>query len=286
MFELERIGGALGAALPNLDLSHALAEPEQRAALLELAVHHQVLFLPDQQISPEHFAELAALFGRDLPHPAYPRVPGAPTVQILESTEAAPSKIELWHSDMTFSPQPPDWTLLHGQIIPAWGGDTLWASAATAYEQLSAPMRALIDPLVAVHDFRHGFRESLAEPGGAERLAGAIAENPPVRHPVVRIHPISGRPALYVNPLFTTHIEGLSPRESEALLALLYEHQVQPEFTVRLRWSPKTLVIWDNRSTLHKPINDYFPQHRLLHRVTIAGERRPVGKSQADTQSA
>jgi taurine dioxygenase len=128
-------------------------------------------------------------------------------------------------------------------------------------------------PLSAVHDFRHGFQESLAEPGGRERLASAIDANPPVAHPLIRTHPETGRRAIYVNPLFTTRIEGLSSHESGAILDFLYRHVVSPEFTVRLAWAPGTIAIWDNRSTQHKPVNDFLPQHRMLHRITIEGAR-------------
>jgi taurine dioxygenase len=179
----------------------------------------------------------------------------------------------MWHSDMTFGDKPPMATVLHGKVIPEFGGDTLFASMYAAYDALSEPMRQLLGDLVAVHDFRHGFAESLAEPGGAERLADAIAANPPVEHPLVRTHPESGRKALYVNPLFTTRIRGLAPAESSALLEFLYGHMVTEEFTVRLNWQPETIAIWDNRCTQHKPVNDFFPQHRRLHRVTVAGDR-------------
>ena len=131
-------------------------------------------------------------------------------------------------------------------------------------------MQQLLRELRAVHDIRHGFRQSLAEPGGEERLASAISENPPVSHPLVRTHEDSGREAIYVNPLFTTHIEGLSALESDALLEFLFRHVQLDEFTVRLRWRPKMMAIWDNRSVQHRPINDYFPAERRQHRVTIA----------------
>jgi taurine dioxygenase len=130
-----------------------------------------------------------------------------------------------------------------------------------------------VDELQAVHDFRHGFQESLAEPGGTERLADAIAANPPVAHPLIASHPETGRKVIYVNALFTTHIVGLTPTESTMLLEFLYRHIVTDEFTVRLNWQPDTVAIWDNRSTQHKPVNDFFPQHRKMHRVTIAGDR-------------
>ncbi|MEM6707166.1 MAG: TauD/TfdA family dioxygenase [Pseudomonadota bacterium] len=278
---LKRLTSAIGAELSALDLRTTLADAAAVAQLRALAVAHGVLVLPEQPLEPTLLATLARAFGEALPHPAYPKVPAAPSVQVLESTPDAPSKIELWHSDMTFAAEPPDWTLVQAQIVPAVGGDTLWASATAAYEALSTPLKRLLEPLQAVHDFRQGFRESLAEPGGNERLKPAVAANPPVRHPVVREHPEDGQRALYVNPLFTTAIDGLSRHESDAILSMLFEHQVQAEFTVRLRWRVGTIVIWDNRTTLHKPVNDFFPAHRKLHRVTIRGREQPSGPTEA-----
>ncbi len=270
---VEKAAGALGANVRDVSLAEAARSDdlfqEIRSALLE----HQVLFFRDQAISPVAYQTFARRFGQVEGHPAYSTVPEAPDVQILESTPEAPSKIEVWHTDMTFRPAPPAITLLHGRIIPAYGGDTLWASLSAAYEGLSPPIQRLLDDLEAVHDFRHGFQESLAEPGGPERLAGAIAENPPVTHPVIVTHPETGRKVIYVNALFTTHIVGLSPTESRMLLEFLYRHIVTDEYTVRLSWEPDTVAIWDNRATQHKPVNDFFPQHRKMHRVTIAGER-------------
>jgi taurine dioxygenase len=132
-----------------------------------------------------------------------------------------------------------------------------------AYEGCRSRCGTLLDGLRAVHDFRHGFQESLAEPGGAERLAPAIADNPPVTSPARADAPRTGRRAIYVNPLFTTHIEGLTRAESDALLGFLYRHVVTDEFTVRLSWKPHTVAIWDNRVTLqHKPVNDFLSMHR------------------------
>jgi len=174
---------------------------------------------------------------------------------------------------MTFMQQPPSFTLLQGQIIPEVGGDTLWASATAAFASLSKEIQDLLTPLTAVHDFAHGFAESLAEPGGAERLAPAIAQNPPVEHPLVRTHPETGAKSIYVNRLFTTRIKQLTALESEHLLNFLYGHVIADEHTVRLSWQPGTVAIWDNRSTQHKPVNDFFPQHRKMHRVTLRGDR-------------
>tara|TARA_R110002111_G_scaffold9480_4_gene32438 strand:- start:524 stop:967 length:444 start_codon:yes stop_codon:yes gene_type:complete len=142
-----------------------------------------------------------------------------------------------------------------------------------AYDGLSAPLQTFLDGLTAVHDFSHGFKESLAAPGGRERLADAVAANPPVRHPVIRVHPETGKKVIFVNSLFTTHIEGLRPAESDALLAYLFHHITVPEYTCRFQWQVNSIAIWDNRSTQHKPVNDYFPAHRRLHRIKIDGDR-------------
>jgi len=271
--KVRKAAGSLGAFVDGISLAEVADSNAGFAAVQHALLEHEVLFFRDQRISPVEFQAFACRFGQVEAHPAYDTVPDAPDVQILESTPERPSKIEAWHSDMTFTPTPPALTLLHGRIIPPYGGDTLWASASRAYDALSEPLRRLLDDLHAVHDFRHGFQESLAEPGGAERLADAVAANPPVRHPLIRSHPQTGRRAIFVNRLFTTHIDGVTRAESDALLAFLYRHVVADEFTVRLSWQPHTVAIWDNRTTQHKPVNDFFPQHRMMHRVTIAGER-------------
>ena len=273
MVQVKKAAAAIGAYVSGVSLEALVDDEDLGRTLRELLLEHEVLFVRDQPLDAAQFQTLARGFGTALHHPAYPVAPGAEDVHILESRPQAPSKIEEWHSDMTFSATPPSFTLLHGRIIPEYGGDTLWASATAAYWALSEPFKRLLEGLSAEHDFRHGFRESLAEPGGAERLAPAIAANPPVRHPVIRTHPETGRKAIYVNPLFTTRIAEMTATESRQMLDFLFGHLATDEFTVRLNWAPFTLAMWDNRSTLHRPINDYFPQHRKHHRVTLAGER-------------
>jgi len=267
-----KAAGALGAFVHGVDVAAAIDSDDLFGAIRAALLEHQVLFFRDQAITPLEQRAFALRFGPIEPHPAYDVVAGTTDVQILESTPAKPSKIEMWHTDMTFRPAPPMLTMLHGKVIPPYGGDTLFASMTAAYDALSAPLRELLDGLTATHDFAHGFQESLAEPGGRERLAPALAANPPVQHPVIRTHPETRRKAIYVNSLFTTRIDELKRAESDALLALLFEHLTNDEFTVRLNWAPETLVMWDNRSTQHKPVNDFFPQHRKMHRITVAGD--------------
>lgn len=265
------LAGALGAELSNIDLMTPLSA-QMIATIAAALVEHQVVVFRDQQLMPAVHRRLAAAFGPLQRHPAYPTPPDVPEVSILEHTAERPSKIEEWHADMTFRAKPPLGSILYADVVPTRGGDTLWSSQFAAYDALSAPLRALLDTLTAEHDFSHGFKESLAEPGGRARLADAVANNPPRLHPVVRVHPVSGRKALFVNRLFTTRIVDLGRRESDALLDFLFTHAVRDEFTFRLNWRPGTVAFWDNRSTLHKPVNDHGLQHRRMRRVVIEGD--------------
>jgi taurine dioxygenase len=268
---VKKAAGYAGAYVTDVSLVEMSADT--KTELEQALFAHGVLFFRDQALTAVQMRELALEFGEIESHPAYNEVEGAPGVQILESTADAPTKIEKWHSDMTFTPRPPSLTFLHAQILPEWGGDTLWANTTAAYLALSEPMRSMLAGLNAVHDFSFGFQESIAEPGGYERFRDAIRENPALSHPLIRTHPVTQQKSLYVNELFTVKIEGMGALESKAILNMLYAQVIVQEFTVRLQWEKNTLVIWDNRITQHKPINDYFPQHRRLHRVTVCGEQ-------------
>jgi taurine dioxygenase len=272
MLDIKPIAGALGAEISGIDLT-ANISPESFAEIRRLLVEYGVIFFRDQDISHAQQKKIAGYFGPLQTHPAYDTVAGFPEITVLESTPEKPTKIECWHSDMTFRQHPPLGTLLRSRVVPPKGGDTMWACMATAYNGLSQSMQNMLEGLAAIHDFRRGFKESLAEAGGLERLAQAVAENPPVEHPVIRVHPESGKKVIFVNSLFTTHIVGIPKNESEAILAFLYQHVTTAEYTCRFNWQSNCLAIWDNRSTQHKPINDYFPAHRQLERITIDGDK-------------
>jgi taurine dioxygenase len=268
--ELAPLTPAIGAEVHGLDPTVPLDAATINAFEAALAAHG-VLFFRGLAMSAAQQRDFAAGFGPLQSHPAYGTVDGVPEVTILESTPEKPTKIELWHTDMTFRPAPPKLTMLHAPVVPAAGGDTQWSSMTAAFDALSDRLQSLLSSLEAVHDFSWGFRESLAEPGGRERLADAVAANPPVKHPVVVTHPVSGRRGLYVNRLFTTRIDGMKARESRALLDFLFDHVAEPEFVCRFRWAPGDFAVWDNRCTQHKPVNDYFPALRRMHRVTVEG---------------
>ncbi len=272
MFDIKPITAVIGAEIYGIDLSQPIGD-EAYQEIRRLLVEHKVIFFRDQDIGPQHQKALAALFGPVQSHPSYPTVEGFPEITIIESTPENPTKVELWHTDMTFNPHPPLGSILRGIILPEKGGDTAWSSLSAAYEGLSDKMQSFLSGLSAVHDFAFGFKESLAEPGGRDQLAQALADNPPVEHPVIRTHPESGEKLIFVNELFTTHIVGMKEKESRSLLEFLYRHCVTLEYTCRFQWRPNSLAFWDNRATLHKPVNDYFPAHRRMERITIDGDR-------------
>ncbi len=275
MLELRPSSGSIGAQVSGVDLCQSLDEL-QFNELSEALLEYQVLFFRDQPLRPENHADLANLFGQPQLHEAYPHVDGYPQITILENDEGNPSKIEMWHADMTFRPCPPLGSILHGLIIPEKGGDTLFASMSAAYDGLSDKMQSFLSGLTAIHDFSYGFKESLEEPDGKERLADMVLANPPVVHPVVRTHPVSGVKGLFVNSLFTMRIAEMKEKESRALLDFLFEHMVRPEYTCRFDWQTNSVAFWDNRITQHKPVNDYWPGHRRLQRITVDDGQRPA----------
>ncbi|GDY13469.1 taurine dioxygenase [Planctomycetota bacterium] len=280
-FAAEPYTPAIGATISGLDLRQEL-DAETAAQLRAALARFGVLVLREQDIAPEAYLRFAQIFGQPDRHNVYLRtLPGQPLVEVLESDPAANrnARADAWHSDVTWRADAPATTLLHGKVIPKLGGDTLWASTAAAYDRLSEGLRAHLATLEAVHSFEtSGIREALAgrrdagygeNSGSPEKLEAARLKFPPVVHPVVKTHPITGRKVLYVNPGFTSHIRDIPKEQSNQLLNLVYDVFKTPEVQLRLRWSPNTIAVWDNRQTVHYGAKDYGDQHRLLHRITL-----------------
>ena len=227
-----------------------------------------MLFFRDQSMTPEQQKSLGRRFGELHLHPAWPRlVPGHPEVMEIYADEKSKRVAgEDWHSDVSCDPQPPLGTILYMLEVPPTGGDTLFANMYAAWESLSAPMRRMLEGMTALHDGEYVYRG---------RYEGAVEEGkvyPRSEHPVVRTHPVSGRKALFVNRTFTTRIVQLAKHESDAVLAMLFEHLERPEFQCRFRWQPGSVAFWDNRCAQHHAMWDYYPQRRRGLRVTIKGE--------------
>jgi taurine dioxygenase len=263
---------AIGALVEGVDLRGPLAQSDIEE--IEAALGDRlVLFFEDQSLTPVQQRDFAARFGQLYMHPFYPGHEAAPEIMILEHDATRRANSDRWHNDVTYLATPPKAAVLYAEDIPPLGGDTLWANMYVAYEALSDPMKELVGKLRAVHSFAKNFTpERFAALGMEDRRDALYAQHPPVSHPVARTNPASGRKALFVNQDFTSHIEGVSPRESDALLRFLFEHMAAPEFQVRWRWRAGTVAIWDNRWTQHCALADYFPAHRLVRRATIIGE--------------
>lgn len=261
-----------GAVVSDIDLRRV--DDAKFAAIDAALVEHKVLFFQDQHWSATEQREFALRFGPLHVHPLFDTDPEHNDLVVFSYDEHRKGNNDTWHADVTFLETPVKMGVLYAIEVPEVGGDTLWLDAQAAYEGLSASVRQLIDPLRAVHSFFKGFTPAAYARYGRERSIHEVyASLPPVSHPLVTTHPVSRRKALYVNRAFTTHIEGLSPIESDHILSLLLEHLQKPEYHVRWRWSKNTVALWDNRSTQHLAVSDYFPARRAVRRAAVLGER-------------
>jgi taurine dioxygenase len=237
--------------------------------------------LRDQDITVDQQMAFGARFGELSIHPFSPNLPDKPEVIILDySADNPPALTDIWHVDETFREAPPMATILRGKVVPEAGGDTLFASMSAAYRGLSERMKQHIHGLESQHDFKP-WRPLFGHSDRA-KLRKLEDEFPNPWHPVVRVHPVTGRRVLYVNRQFCTRIKDLKPDESDTLLEFLYRQATIPEYQLRVKWRPNTLVMWDNRSVQHYASHDYYPARRTMERVTVKGDK-PVGVSGAYT---
>ena len=279
--DIRPITPTIGAEIASVDLSKI--DVATFAAIRGALLDRLVVVFRNQNLNPEHHLAFARRFGElEPPHPVFPHLPEHPQVSILENRGDQGVYNDEWHTDVTFRESPALGSILYARVIPECGGDTLWSNMYAAYESLGAPVKRMIEGLTAVHDIcgggPYGLVPSypeiiLAQPDGLHQLQKVEANFPPISHPVVRTHPETGKRAIFVNRSFTTRIEGVSKLESAWLLGMLLEHAEQTTFQMRHRWRVNDLVMWDNRCTQHLAIADYLPAHRLMHRVTVQGDR-------------
>jgi taurine dioxygenase len=266
-----------GAEITGLDLTRPLPAPvlaEVKAAW----ARHGVAAFPDQPLSLdqlEAFTLSMGGFGKD---PFIKPMAGHPNVLELrrEPDEKATNFGAGWHSDWSFQAAPPAATLLHSEVVPPVGGDTLFCDCSRAYEALSPTMKSMLAPLQAIHSAgrAYGTKGVFARETEKRTLQIIVSEeaDQSLTHPLVRTHPVTGRRALFVSPVYTVGIEGLAPAESQAILGFLFAHMTQDEFIYRHRWRPKMLLMWDNRCTMHLAEGGYDGHLRLMHRTTVAGD--------------
>ncbi|MYB35513.1 MAG: TauD/TfdA family dioxygenase [Gammaproteobacteria bacterium] len=236
--------------------------------------NHGVVFIRDQNLDCEQHIAFAQRWGKIVTNRFFERVEEHPQIAVVRKEPKHRTVVgEIWHTDHSYDAEPARGSILYAREVPSAGGDTLFANMYMAYDALSRGLKHTLDHLSAVHSSAHVFSTEAVQihehdddrfHGGEQAIQRSI-------HPVVIKHPISGRKALYVNPDFTTHFEGWTEQESRPLLKYLYQHSTQDEFVTRFHWSPGTIAFWDNRAVMHKAINDYPNERRLMHRITLAG---------------
>lgn len=281
--KIRKIAGALGAELSGVDLSQDLSDATI-AEIRQAFVTHQVIFFRDQALTPERQLAFGRRFGPLNIHPYVAGMDAHP--EVMEIVKEPEDRVNFgggWHSDMSFLEHPSIGSILYAVELPSFGGDTLFASQAAAYDALSPGLKKTLETLNAVHS---AGREYSAQGHSAQsrktmkvvEAEGAVGE---FVHPVVKVHPETGRKALYVNPAFTMRIEGWSRRESKALLDFLFEHSRYEAFTCRFAWAPGSVAFWDNRSVWHFALNDYPGERRHMRRVTVDAWPSEVARTSA-----
>ncbi len=271
------LGPVLGAEIENVDLTRPLS-PATVAAIRAALLKHKVIVFRDQDISHDDHLRFGRYFGELEGHPVTATVPGYPEILHIEAADGLKLNERIapivraankWHTDVTFREAPSMGGILRMRKMPSAGGDTLFADMAAVYRDLPDSLKAQIDGLKAEHDIIQSYGYRVDE----TKRQALRAEYPPQLHPIVRTHPETGERTLYVNHVFTTKIVGLPEADAKALLAQLIDRVKAPEYQVRLRWTPNAVVFWDNRSTQHYAVLDYWPEERIVERVTVAGDR-------------
>jgi taurine dioxygenase len=272
---VEPVAGALGATVTGINLAEVPA-PAQLDDLRRALADHLVVFLPDQDLSLDDLERVTDLLGgRDVTPFVDPLEDRPYVIRVIKEPTDVLNFANAWHSDLSYLPAPPAYTLLHAWDVPDHGGDTVWSNQYLAYETLSKGLKATLDGLDAVHSagMAYGTGGLLDQFKDYTSMAIAPSEEAYAEHvhPVVTVHHVTGRRALYVNPVYTTRFAGWTKDESAALLAHLYRHSINENFTCRLRWSVGTLAIWDNRCTMHNALNDYSGVRREMYRTSVKG---------------
>ena len=269
--DVHPVSGALGAEIKGVDISIPL-EAEVVSEIRDALLKHLVIFFQNQVITPRQQLNFAKQFGIPMEYPQLKGLPDCPLVtEVIKLEHETLNFGGVWHSDTTYLQQPPMASLLYAIEIPPYGGDTLFSNQYMAYETLSDGLKKTLSELVAVNTSSKPEVSMTRE--DRMREAGMELNILSASHPAVRTHPETGNKALFVNKAHTTHFKDWKESESKSLLEFLFQHQVRTEFTCRFRWEKNSLAFWDNRCVQHNPVNDYQGFRRIMHRVTIAGDK-------------
>ena len=270
--EVAPVSGGVGVEVHNVDIKSGIDAgtfDELRAAFVE----HGLIFLRDQDITPDEHIAFAERWGEININRFFPRLDGYDQIATVTKEPDQTTNIGGgWHTDHSYDHVPAMGSILIARETPPVGGDTLFACMYTAYDTLSDGLKQTLEDMKAVHSSRHIFGEqSSYRDTMKDRFSNPEDATQDAVHPVVITHPESGRKALYVNPGFTLHFDGWTAAESKPLLDYLYAHAAQLEHTTRFQWAPGSIAFWDNRCTWHYALNDYHGTRREMHRITIEG---------------
>jgi taurine dioxygenase len=265
--------GTIGAEISGVDLARELSE-ETIAAIYRAWLDHVVIFFRDQELTSARYLAFAERMGTPVEYPFIKGLEGFPVITpVIKREHETINFGGMWHSDTTYLEEPPKGTMLIARELPPHGGDTIFANQYLAYEALSDGLKRTLESLKGVSSSAKADVSKSREDRVAESPTARAKEVLESRHPVVRTHPETGRRALYINPGHTVRFDGWSEEESAPLLQFLHQHQVRPEFTCRFQWRVGSLALWDNRAALHFPVNDYHGFKRVMHRITLQGDR-------------
>jgi taurine dioxygenase len=272
---VEPIAGALGASISGIDLSQA-SESAELDGIRQALADHLVVFLPGQRLTLNDLERITDfLGGRDVTPFVAPLEDRPHVIRVIKEPDDVINFANAWHSDLSYLPAPPSYTLLHAWDVPDHGGDTVWSNQYLAYQSLSRGLKETLTTLRAVHSAGMAYGTGGLLDQAKDLTSMAIAPSAEAYqehvHPAVIAHPVTKRAALYLNPVYTTRFDGWLPAESQALLEYLYRHSTNENFTCRLRWKIHTLAIWDNRCTMHNALNDYSGVRREMYRTSVKG---------------
>lgn len=271
--EVRPLAGALGAEIFGADLSRPL-DDQTAAAIRRALLDHLVIFFRDQDIAPAAQLAFAQRFGEVIEYPFVKGLDDHPEiVPVIKLEHERVNFGGIWHSDTAYLDVPPMGTILLAREVPPAGGDTLFANMYLAYETLSDGLKRALADLVAVHSSAKADVSRTREDRIRSHPKAGADRELVAEHPVVRTHPETGRKALYVNVAHTVRFKDMTEDESAPLLGYLFRHQIKPEFTCRFTWRAGSIAFWDNRATQHYPINDYHGFRRVMHRITLAGDK-------------
>jgi taurine dioxygenase len=264
--EIQPLSPTIGAEIRGVRMAGDLPD-EQIAEIRQALLDWKVIFFRDQDVSVDDHAAFGRRFGELEIHPFTPNLDSHPEVVVIHHGPKSKRGQNNWHSDVTWRLEPSLGSILRGRIIPAVGGDTLFADMVTAYERLPDEIKEKIEGRTATHSFRHNFGRAMSN----EQRDAMSERYPDAHHPVVRTHPETGKKSLYVSAPFTTHIDDMEPDESQRVLRQLYRQSFTPEYQCRFHWQADSVAFWDNRAVQHYATFDYHPAERRVERVTIVG---------------